>query len=61
MEDKERKLMQVRVLHSDGRDEVYKDVVKVISLPVSRKMLLYTAIATFDINLNEVEFVHTWY
>lgn len=54
-------VMKVRVLHSDGRDEVYQDVVKVISLPTGGKMLIYTAMATFDINLDEVEFIHTWY
>jgi len=51
-------MLKVRVLHDDGRDEVYNDVVKVCS--ARNTVLIYTKEQTFSIFADEILFMQTW-
>jgi len=51
-------MMKIRVVNSDGRDEVYTKVMKFITTKTTH--LIYTDISTFTIPTYEVEFVQAW-
>lgn len=51
-------MMKIRVVNSDGRDELYTNVIKYIV--TSGKHLIYTDISTYTIPTFEVEFVQAW-
>ena len=51
-------MIRARVVHSDGRDEVYDGVVKIIE--AMDKLLIYTKDQTFTIYTDEVLFTQFW-
>jgi len=51
-------MIKIRVVNSDGRDELYTNVIKYIVS--GTKHLIYTDISTFTIPSHEVEFVQAW-
>ena len=51
-------MIRARIVHSDGRDEVYEGVVKIIQ--AMDKILIYTKDQTFTIYSDEVLFTHFW-
>lgn len=51
-------MMKIRVVNSDGRDELYTKVMKYIVTKTNH--LIYTDISTFTIPAYEVEFVQAW-
>ena len=51
-------MIKMRVVNSDGRDELYTNVIKYIVTKGNH--LIYTDISTFTIPVNEVEFVQAW-
>lgn len=51
-------MIRARIVHSDGRDEVYEGVVKIIQ--ALDKILIYTKDQTFTIYSDEVLFTHFW-
>jgi len=50
--------LKLRVVNSDGRDELYTNVIKYIV--TQGKHMIYTDISTFIIPVYEVEFVQAW-
>ena len=60
MEEDKRQMMTIRVLMTDGRDEVYNDVVKTVQLPDSYTLKIYNSNMHFDIDTNEVLFMQSW-
>ena len=50
--------MKVRVVHNDGRDELYTEVIKFIN--TSSVYLIYTELGTFVISASEVGFTQAW-
>jgi len=51
-------MIKIRVVNSDGRDELYTKVIKYIVTKSSH--LIYTDLSTFTIPAYEVEFVQAW-
>ena len=52
------KMIKIRVVNSDGRDELYTKVIKYIVTKSNH--LIYTDLSTFTIPAYEVEFVQAW-
>lgn len=52
--------MNVRLVHNDNRDEVYRNVKKIITIPKLNELRIATDISTFNIDLSEVLFMQTW-
>jgi hypothetical protein len=50
--------MNIRVLHKDGIDELYKRVVKFLC--VGEVYMVYTEVSTFTIPLEDVGFMQIW-
>lgn len=51
-------VIKIRLVNSDGRDELYINVIKYIVTKSNH--LIYTDISTFTIPVYEVEFVQAW-
>jgi hypothetical protein len=47
-------------IQTDGRDEVYNDVVKTVQLPDSYTLKIYNSNMHFDIDTHEVLFMQSW-
>lgn len=50
--------MNIRVLHRDGIDEHYKDVIKYIY--ADNKILIYDSMTTYNITNEDVLFIQVW-
>ena len=53
----------MRILHKDGRDEVYKDVVKVTTAHNeygSVMIHIFTKVSTFEIREHDTLFIQYW-
>ena len=56
-------MIKIRVLHTDGRDEVYDDVVKTtiaFNESGNQGLMIYTNNQNFRVDLNETVFVQHW-
>lgn len=56
-------MMKMRVLHKDGRDEVYNDVIKTTLAHNeygSEMLHIFTKIDTFEVRVGDVLFVQHW-
>lgn len=56
-------MIQMRVLHKDGRDEHYKDVIKTTFAHNeygSAMIHIYTKIETFELRTADVLFIQHW-
>ena len=57
------KMMKIRVLHKDGRDEVYKDVIKATTAHNeygSAMIHIFTKVSTFEIRDSDTLFIQYW-
>lgn len=52
--------MDINIVWKDGRDEVYKNVGKTISVPGLNILKIYSPNMHFDIPLEEVVFIKYW-
>jgi hypothetical protein len=56
-------MMKMRVLHKDGKDEVYKDVIKATTAHNeygSTMIHIFTKVSTFEIRDSETLFIQYW-
>jgi hypothetical protein len=56
-------MIKIRVLHTDGRDEVYDDVVKTVvafNELGNQGLMIYTTTQNFKVDLTETVFVQHW-
>ena len=52
------KMIKMRVVNEDGRDELYVNVLKFID--TGTQYLIYTDLSTFAIPVDEVGFLQAW-
>ena len=52
--------MDINIVWQDGRDEVYKNVIKTMSVPGLGVLKIYSQNLHFDIPLDEVLFIKYW-
>ena len=57
--EEEVKFFYIRVLHTDGRDELYK-AIKTSQFPATGSMRIYTQVSSYIIDMNKVEFIQSW-
>ncbi len=56
-------MMNIRILHKDGKDEVYKDVIKTTMAHNeygSVMIHIFTKISTFEVREHDTLFVQYW-
>lgn len=51
-------MLTIRILHTDGNDEVYSDVVK--ATYVDDDLFIYTAVTMFKIYQGDILFMQMW-